>query len=72
MEVPALGRIHEIIVDEAKTRTQQYPRPDAILLQQADIGESVEPYRMPRISISNNWAVADIRVSGLLSEVGTV
>lgn len=70
-EAPALGRIHEIIVDEARTGTQQYPRPDAILLQQADIAEWVEPYRVPRISVSNNWAVVDIMVSGLLSEIDT-
>jgi len=70
-EAPGLGHVCEIIVDEARTRTQQYPRPDAILLQQADIAKWVEPYQMPRISVSNNWAVVDIMVSGLLSEINT-
>jgi len=64
-EAPALGRIHEIIISIDVARTQQYPRPDGILLQQADIAEWVEPYRMPRISVSDNWTAADIMVSGL-------
>lgn len=60
-EAPVLGRIHEIVVDMA--RSQQYPRPDAILLQQADVGEPVEHYRMPSVSVSNNWVVVNIVVS---------
>lgn len=68
-EVPALGRIHEIIVDEAGISTQRYPRPNSILLQQADIAEWVEPYRMPRVSVSNNWVAVDISVRGLLSDI---
>ena len=72
-EAPALGRVHEIIVDEAGIGTRQYSRPDAILLQQADVTEWAEPYRMPRISVSNNWAAVDITVSCLLSvtRIGT-
>jgi len=70
-ETPTLGRIHEIIVDAARIGTQQYPRPDAILLQQANIAEWVEPYRMPRVSVSNNWAIVNVMVSGLLSEINT-
>jgi hypothetical protein len=65
-EAPALGRIREVLIDVA--RTEQRPRPDAILLQQADITEWIKPYQMPRVSISNNWAAVDIAVSGLLSE----
>ena len=68
-EAPALGRIREIIVDV--TRTGQYPRPDAILLWKADIAEWVEPYRMPRIRIGNNFAAADILVSRLLPKIDT-
>jgi hypothetical protein len=67
-EAPALGRIHEIVVLSDVAGSQQYPRPDAILLQRADIAEWVEPYRMPRVRVSNNWAVANIAVSCLLSE----
>lgn len=67
-DAPALGRIREIIVLSDVAGTQQYPRPDAILLQRADIGGWVEPYRMPRVSLSDNWAVANIIVSCLLSE----
>lgn len=66
-EAPAyLGRIWEIIV--ATNRTQQYPKPDAILLQQAIIAECVEPYKMPMIRITDNWVAAEVQVSGLLSE----
>jgi len=65
-EAPALGRIREIVVDVA--RTEKHPRPDAILLQQADIAEWVKPYQMPRVIIGNNWAAVEITVSGLLSE----
>jgi hypothetical protein len=69
-EAPALGRIHEILISTDVVE-KQYPRPDIILLQQADISEWVEPYRMPRISASNNWAAAGITVSGLLAEINT-
>ncbi len=65
-EAPALGHIHEMIVDVA--RTQQYPRPAAILLRQVDIGEWVEPYRMPRIRISDKWAAADIVVRSVIRD----
>lgn len=68
-EAPTLGHVHEILVSTSVSKTQQYPRPDVILLQQAVIAEWVEPYQMPRISISNNWAVANITVSGLLSKI---
>lgn len=71
MEAPALGCIHEIVIDGAGVGTQQFPRPSAILLQQADIAERVEHYQMPRIRTSNNWAVVDIMVRGLLSEINT-
>jgi hypothetical protein len=43
-EAPALGCIHEIVVLSDVAGSQQYPRPDAILLQRADIAEWVEPY----------------------------
>ena len=44
IEPPGLGRIREIVVSINVTRTQQYPRPDAILLQQADVAGCVGPY----------------------------
>jgi hypothetical protein len=65
---PALGRVHKIIISSDVAGTQQYPRPDVILLQQADIGNWVEPYQMLRVSVSNNWAMANIEVSCLLSD----
>ena len=71
-EAPSLGRIHEIIVSADVALTQRTPRPDAILLQLADIVGWAESYQMPRISISNNWAVADVMVStGSLSDINT-
>ena len=70
-EVPALGRIHEIVVSLDGADAQQYPRPDAVLLQQATITEWVTHYRMPRVSISENWAVVSVVVSRLLTELST-
>ena len=67
-DAPALGRVHEIIILSDVAGTQQYPKPDAILLQRADIAGWVEPYRMPRVCLSNNWAVANVTVSCILSE----
>jgi hypothetical protein len=63
-----LGRIHEITISSDVAGTQQYPRPDSILLQQADVGEWVEPYQMPKVTVSDNWAVANIGVSCILSK----
>lgn len=42
--------------------------PDAILLQQADIGKWVKPYWMLRVSVSDKWVVVNINVSCLISE----
>jgi hypothetical protein len=69
-EAPSLGCIREIIVSTDVAIMQQNPRPDAILLQLANIIGWAESYQMPRIGISNNWAVADVMVSGL-SEINT-
>ena len=69
-EAPSLGVIHEIIVSANVAPTQQNPRPNAILLQLADIVGWAESYQMPRICISNNWVVVDVMVSGL-SEINT-
>jgi hypothetical protein len=63
---PALGRIHEIVVS-LDVAGAQFPRPDPILLQQADIAQWVDHYRMPMVSVSSGWAVVNIEVSGLLS-----
>lgn len=43
-DAPALGCMHEIIILSDVAGTQQYPKPDAILLQRADITGWVEPY----------------------------
>ena len=67
IEAPALGRIHEIVVSSGGADAQQYPRPDAILLQQATIAEWAPYYRMPRVSISGNWAVISVSVSHQLT-----
>lgn len=64
-EAPALGHVQEIIIPADLARTQQNSRPHAVLLQRADIAESVEPYRMPRVHIRDNWAAVDIMVSSL-------
>ncbi|KAI9435019.1 hypothetical protein BJY52DRAFT_1131296, partial [Lactarius psammicola] len=60
IEPPGLGRIREIAVSINVTRTQQYPRLDAILLQQADVAGCVGPYQVPRISVGDNWAAVDV------------
>ncbi|KAF8259509.1 hypothetical protein EI94DRAFT_1707051 [Lactarius quietus] len=59
--VPALGHIKEIVVHvvPATTATEQTTR-TAVLLQHADIGAYIEPYRMPVISFGNKWVVVDI------------
>ncbi|KAH9071129.1 hypothetical protein EDB83DRAFT_2221412 [Lactarius deliciosus] len=57
---PALGRVHEIVVSSDVTGTPRYPKPDAILLQQADVAGCVGPYRVPGITVGDNWAAVDI------------
>lgn len=66
---PALGRVREIIVSLEAVGTHQNPRPYAILIQQAAIASDwVKPYRMPRVSISDNWAAVNVEVSCPSSE----
>jgi hypothetical protein len=64
-EGPALVRVREIVVSLEAVGTQQNPRAYAILIQQAAIaGDWVKPYRMPSVSISNNWTAVNVEVSG--------
>ncbi|KAH8983089.1 hypothetical protein EDB86DRAFT_3066391 [Lactarius hatsudake] len=60
MRPPVLGRVHEIVISSDVTGTPRYPKPDVILLQQADIAGCVGPYRVPGITVGDNWAAVDI------------
>ena len=60
---PSLGRICEIIVSADAASVQRHPRPDAILVQRADITPCMGPYRMPSVRLSSNWVVLNVLVS---------
>jgi hypothetical protein len=65
--VPALGRIHEIVILPGPAPgSMEQSMHTVVLLQQMDIGVCVEPYQMPAISFGNNWVVLDVSVSDMV------
>ena len=64
---PALGRVKEIVapLGPATINTEQ-PTRILVLLQHMNIGMHIKPYRMPSVSLGNNWAILDVSVSDAL------
>ena len=64
---PALGRVKEIVapLGPATINTEQ-PTRILVLLQHMNIGMHVKPYRMPSVSLGNNWVILDVSVSDVL------
>lgn len=59
---PRVCQIAEIL-QRVGHENDRLSRPDVILLQQGSISGFVEPYRMPGISVSNQWMLIPLQVS---------